>query len=252
MGRLDYGGPCSCVSRPGGRAATLLGMQRTAQTTHRSPLALVRPPRDERTPCGHPVLRSGRPAAGVGSERSRFADPSIACPAPSLGGAPGARLDPGAPPSGDGTDRVRRPITTLLVEDDDAVREIVQTVLEREGHVVLTAANGVQAVAVGTAHGSPIDLLLTDVVLPRMTGFDVADHLRETHPNMTVLFVSGYLERTLRMLLERAGIDSGDEALRDAGILEAGSSLLLKPFTPSELRARVRSLLGAPDRAQRG
>lgn len=165
---------------------------------------------------------------------------------------PGARLDPGAPPSADATDPAPRSFTTLLVEDDDAVREIVQTVLEREGHVVLTAANGVQAVALGTAHPTPIDLLLTDVVLPRMTGFDVADLLREAHPNMTVLFVSGYLERTLRMLLERAGIDAGDEALRDAGILEAGSSLLLKPFTPSELRARVRSLLGAPDRAQRG
>src|SRR5690606_30321977 len=90
--------------------------------------------------------------------------------------------------------------TVLLVEDDDAVRELTARVLAEAGHHVLTARDAGEGKAAATAHAGVLELLITDVVMPGGSGVDLACELREGRPAIRVLFVSGYdageLERT--------------------------------------------------------
>jgi len=87
--------------------------------------------------------------------------------------------------------------TILLVEDDDAVREVTRRVLEKAGYFVLEAAGSRQALAVVGRFEGPIHLLLTDIVMPSMNGGDLALRLRESNPELTTLFMSGYTDHTL-------------------------------------------------------
>ena len=119
--------------------------------------------------------------------------------------------------------------TILLAEDDDAVRAIARTTLERAGYVVLAANDGASALAIARAHEGPIDLLLTDVIMPVVNGRELAQAMTSLRPGIPVLFVSGYT----------------DNVLADYGLPSADQALLDKPFTPASLTAAVASLLGS-------
>jgi two-component system cell cycle sensor histidine kinase/response regulator CckA len=118
--------------------------------------------------------------------------------------------------------------TVLVVEDADSIREVARRILDRNGYRVVTADGGDAALAL-SASDAPIDLLITDVIMPRMLGREVADRLRGSHPNLRVLYMTGY----------------GGPALVSQGSLEPGGSLIEKPFTELSLLAKVREVLDA-------
>jgi PAS domain S-box-containing protein len=120
--------------------------------------------------------------------------------------------------------------TILLVEDEPAVRELTRMVLAESGYTVISAANPEDAVRIAGNHGSEIHLLLTDVVMPGMSGHDLAKHLTAKHPYLRVLYMSGYAYDVF--------------AQKDA--LEEGLPFLQKPFTPKLLAQRVRETLDRP------
>lgn len=117
--------------------------------------------------------------------------------------------------------------TILLVEDDQGLRELTSTLLASQGYNVLTANNGSSALALARDYPGSIHLLLTDVVMPEMSGPDLAAQLKTHRSEMNVLFMSGY-----------AG-----KLLSHHGVFEAETALLTKPFTRQELLARVGALL---------
>jgi len=116
--------------------------------------------------------------------------------------------------------------TVLLVEDEDAVRALAREVLRRQGYIVLEARDGVDAMSVAGRHLEDIHLMVTDVVMPHMSGRELAERLGAVRPEMKVLFMSGY----------------SDHALMDADLLP-GAALLQKPFTPDVLARTVRGIL---------
>jgi len=121
--------------------------------------------------------------------------------------------------------------TILLVEDDPALREMAATLLERLGYTVLAAANGVEALRLKQQRGSGhIDLLFTDVVMPHMSGKELADRVRALSPHTRILFTSGYTENTI---VQQGG-------------LNPGAAFLQKPFTLSLLARKVREALDEP------
>jgi PAS domain S-box-containing protein len=115
--------------------------------------------------------------------------------------------------------------TILVAEDEASVRELVRTVLQRLGYRVLVATDGSEAVAI--ALREPIDLLLTDVIMPGLGGPEVAARVRELQPDVPIMFMSGYT----------AG------AIDRHSLIEQGAVLLQKPFTPSVLASSVREAL---------
>jgi len=118
--------------------------------------------------------------------------------------------------------------TVLLVEDEAAVRALAREVLRRHGYVVLEARHGVDALRVAERHNDEIHLLITDVVMPHMSGRDLAERLSRVRPKMKVLFMSGYTDHAL---MHRE--------------LTPGSAFLQKPFTPEGFARKVRSVLDA-------
>jgi two-component system, cell cycle sensor histidine kinase and response regulator CckA len=127
-------------------------------------------------------------------------------------------------------DRPRGSETVLLAEDEDAVRWLVQRALESHGYRVLPARTGEEAEAIERAYRGPIQLLITDVVMPGIPGSELADALRARRPQLRVLFMSGY---------------TNDEVVRH-GVSVARDSLLQKPFSAQALLAIVRRALGDP------
>ncbi|MFO0731526.1 MAG: response regulator [Nitrospiraceae bacterium] len=118
----------------------------------------------------------------------------------------------------------------LLVEDEPSVRDLVRDELAKAGYQVIEATNGVEACLVATQQSGPIDLLLTDVVMPGMNGRELAQHLYVIKPNLRVLFMSGYL----------------DDICLSAGLDAHRTAFLQKPFTPDVLVHTVRDLLDRP------
>jgi PAS domain S-box-containing protein len=118
--------------------------------------------------------------------------------------------------------------TILLVDDDDAVREVVSRVLSAQGYNVLQARDGEDALNVAGAHGAAIDLVVSDVVMPRMDGRGLSDRLRKRYPQIRFLFVSGYTRGAV-------GADQLCGPVTD---------FLAKPFTMDSLCQAMRALLG--------
>jgi CheY-like chemotaxis protein len=133
-------------------------------------------------------------------------------------------------------DRVRPPSPTvrgsetiLLAEDDDQVREAARNILRRHGYVVLEARNAGEALLISESHDGPIDLLVTDVVMPVMSGPTLARRLARARPQLKVLCMSGYAD---------------DVAVRH-GVIEAAFTYLQKPITVESLTRRVREVLAS-------
>ncbi len=118
--------------------------------------------------------------------------------------------------------------TILVVEDEAAVRELTVKMLQRLGYTVLAAASGTEAIEISRAHPQPIALLLTDVVMPNMSGRQVADALLKTRPALKTLFLSGYTENTVL----------------HHGVLDYGVEFLPKPFSREALSKKLQDILG--------
>ncbi|HEX9746995.1 MAG TPA: ATP-binding protein [Methylomirabilota bacterium] len=117
--------------------------------------------------------------------------------------------------------------TILLVEDEEGVRELARDILRASGYTVLEARNGAEALLLCERHQGPLDMLFTDVVMPRMSGRELAERLAPLRPDLSVLYMSGYT----------------DDAVIRHGVLAAGTAFLQKPFTPAGLVLRVRETL---------
>jgi PAS domain S-box-containing protein len=120
--------------------------------------------------------------------------------------------------------------TILLVEDEDALRQVASRILTRAGYRVLAANGGAQALHIAQTHPAPIDLLLTDVVMPKMLGNEVAARVRAIHPGLPVLYMSGYAQ----------------PVLTENGTLPTGVTIVEKPFTSREVLDSVHAVLHLP------
>ncbi|HKQ20099.1 MAG TPA: response regulator [Candidatus Eisenbacteria bacterium] len=121
--------------------------------------------------------------------------------------------------------------TVLLVEDEPAIRAFVRLCLEGFGYAVLDAGDPRDAIAIARNHAAGIDLVLTDIVLPEMSGRDLVDRLSAIRPSIRALYMSGY----------------GVEEIAHHGMMEPGIKMLSKPFTREALARKVREVLEAPD-----
>jgi CheY-like chemotaxis protein len=117
--------------------------------------------------------------------------------------------------------------TILLVEDQETVRGLVSRVLRSAGYSVIQAGNGTQALALADSEGSAIDLLVTDMVMPGMSGRELAARLTARREGLRVLFISGY----------------APHAIPGEGVPDSGVAFLQKPFSPAQITARVGEIL---------
>jgi two-component system cell cycle sensor histidine kinase/response regulator CckA len=117
--------------------------------------------------------------------------------------------------------------TILLVEDEDSVRRYVSSVLQGAGYRVIPAPNGMEAIQTISAPQSKIDLLLSDVVMPMMSGPELGERARGLHPEIRILYMSGYAE----------------SSIVHKGILDRGVNLIQKPFAAEDLLKRIREIL---------
>jgi two-component system, cell cycle sensor histidine kinase and response regulator CckA len=118
--------------------------------------------------------------------------------------------------------------TILLVEDEATLRNLADRILSKNGYRVLSAKDGVEAMALIESHEGPIDLLVTDVIMPKAGGREVAEHALRKSPRTKVLYISGY----------------ADDAVVLNGVLDADVPFLAKPFSPDALLRNVRRILG--------
>lgn len=119
--------------------------------------------------------------------------------------------------------------TILLVEDEDMVRNFTRQVLIESGYTVLEASCGEKAFEVCKAYDGPIHLVLTDVVMPELSGREVAEHIKSFYPNLKVLFMSGYT----------------DDAVLRHGVIDSEVTLIKKPFAPDDILKQIREILDA-------
>jgi len=117
--------------------------------------------------------------------------------------------------------------TLLLVEDDEQLRMLGQSILTRNGYKVIAAASGAEALAASASYPGRIDLLVTDVVMPHMNGRQLAERAVRVRPDLAVLYVSGYTDNTIV----------------HHGVLDPGIEFLQKPITPDALLRKIREVL---------
>jgi CheY-like chemotaxis protein len=171
----------------------------------------------------HGIVRQGCGSISLRSEPGRGATFDIYLP----------RLEGSVEPlAGDAVLAVPQPgtETILVVEDQAEVRKLTVAVLERHGYRVLEAATGNEALLAAERHPGKLHLLLTDVVMPHMTGKELAQRLRSLRPEIKVLYMSGY----------------ADKVIAQQGVLDPGVECINKPFTPDALAFKVRQILGTP------
>jgi CheY-like chemotaxis protein len=119
--------------------------------------------------------------------------------------------------------------TILLVEDSDAVRVLAENILKRLGYTVITACDGADALERSAGHAGNIDLVLTDVVMPRMSGRELAEAMTAQRPGVRILYMSGYT----------------DDVIIRKGLHDPSASFMEKPFTTASLAEQVRQRLDA-------
>jgi len=117
--------------------------------------------------------------------------------------------------------------TILVVEDNEMVRDLAQSILQHYGYDVLEAQDGEEAIKVSKGHDGPIHLMLTDVVMPGMDGNEMAEHITALRPNLKIIYMSGYTEN----------------AIVHHGVLDLKTAFIQKPFTPQSLARKVREVL---------
>ena len=142
---------------------------------------------------------------------------------PAIG--PGVQAEPAPVPEPGGG----RGETVLIVEDEPAMREVTRRILSRSGYHVIVAASGHEAIEIAASHTGDIDVLLTDVVMPRMLGKEAAERIRALRPGVKVLFMSGYA----------LGV------LDSQGVVEAGVNLIQKPFSEAQLLVTLRQIIAS-------
>jgi two-component system, cell cycle sensor histidine kinase and response regulator CckA len=119
--------------------------------------------------------------------------------------------------------------TILLVEDEDMLRGLIRELLEIKGYQVLEASQGLEAIDVLKRNGKPVDLVLTDVVMPHMSGSELVVHLRKAHPDLKVIFMSGYT--------------GSNNAAIHKSLEMPGVAFLQKPFRLNALISQVEGLI---------
>jgi DNA-binding NtrC family response regulator len=129
------------------------------------------------------------------------------------------------------TNPEKSPETILVVEDEKMVRDLVRSVLESHGYEVLEAPSGEEALELCLSRSDAVHLLLSDMVMPGMSGPELAKKLKESRPEMKVLYMSGYTEY----------------ALAGSGVMERVPSFIWKPFSTEALAAKVRHILDNPE-----
>jgi len=117
--------------------------------------------------------------------------------------------------------------TVLLVEDEESVRELVRETLKSKGYSVMEAPDGIQGMKVAESFDGKIDILITDVAMPGMSGHELAKRVVASRPGIKILFLSGYTE----------------DAIIHEGVLDPGTAFLQKPFTLQALARKVREVL---------
>jgi PAS domain S-box-containing protein len=171
------------------------------------------------------IVRQSAGTIDVTSEKGRGTTFILDFPASDQSAAPRSER-----PLVDGRAQPERKRTILVVEDEEAVGHVVRRVLQGGEYDVLLATSGEQAQALAASHAGPIDLLLTDVVMPKMNGPDLAARLLAVRPGLRVLFMSGFPGDTL---------EKHDIAVSDRTFIQ-------KPFTPAALLSRVAEVLARP------
>jgi CheY-like chemotaxis protein len=126
----------------------------------------------------------------------------------------------------------RRSETILLVEDAESLRELTRVLLKNNGYTVLVAENGAEAIELAEHEDRPIHLLLTDVVMPGMSGREVANYLTAKRPDMRVIYMSGYT----------------NDVIAHHGVLDSGISFIEKPFSQETLMRKLREVLDLPEK----
>ncbi len=124
---------------------------------------------------------------------------------------------------------VGNPATVLLVDDDEAVRGFTRRILIQQGFNIIEASDGAEALEVASTYARPIDLLLTDVIMPRVNGLLLAQGMLQQRPGIRVLYMSGYVEKSLLVAKHPESI------------------FLQKPFTPETLIVAVRQVLASEE-----